>query len=189
MLSSISLKGVASYDADGILLAGLSKINFIYGANGSGKTTVSNFLMGESPERYQSCSATWHGGQPLDILVYNKIFRDRNFGRATIEGVFTLGQSTAEELAVIERKKAELEVLRLEGVSKSATVDKLSADIADAEYLYKERFWSAFYKKYEIQFRPAFVGSAQKESFKARLLGCLPPDEKIFLEDLEKRHL
>ena len=187
MLSAVSLRKIASFDSQGITLDNLSKINFIYGANGSGKTTFSNFLMGEFPERYNDCSVTWHGGQPLDVLVYNKVFREKNFGRSTIEGIFTLGQSTAEELALIDEKKVELEKLRLDGIAKRKAIDEFNAKIFEAEGVYKEKFWSAFFKRYEVRFRAAFVGSAQKESFKAKLLGFSPPAEEISIEDLDRR--
>ena len=68
MLNSITLKNVATFDSDGVALDGLSKINFVYGANGSGKTTVSNFLSGEFSERYSSCAASWVNNQPLELL-------------------------------------------------------------------------------------------------------------------------
>ena len=186
MLNTINVKNVASFDSTGITLNNLSKINFIYGSNGSGKTTISNYLIGESPDKYKNCNLVWDGNQPLDTLVYNKTFREKNFGKSTIEGVFTLGQSTTEELAIIDKKKEELEKLRLDGISKKSSLDTLEAQIIECENLYKEKFWSAYFKKYETKFRIAFTGSAQKESFKARLLKQQAQDN-ISIEDLEKR--
>ncbi|WP_371358454.1 AAA family ATPase, partial [Salmonella sp. E393-2] len=84
MINGITIKDVASYDRAGISFTEMAKVNFIYGANGSGKTTISNFLDGASLDRYKSCSISWDAGGALDVLVYNKGFRERNFGRSTI---------------------------------------------------------------------------------------------------------
>ncbi len=91
MIETISIKKVASYDNGGIQLNNLKKINFIYGANGSGKTTISNFAADQTNGEYSSCSLEWMHGQKLNSLVYNKKFRENNFGKGKIEGVFTLG--------------------------------------------------------------------------------------------------
>ena len=44
MIESISIKKVATYDDTGVQINDLKKVNFIYGANASGKTTISNYL-------------------------------------------------------------------------------------------------------------------------------------------------
>ena len=44
MIEKIEVKKVASYDETGIKITNLKKVNFIYGANGCGKTTISKFL-------------------------------------------------------------------------------------------------------------------------------------------------
>ncbi|EGR4189604.1 hypothetical protein DLR60_05155 [Vibrio tarriae] len=40
MIRSLKLADVATYDTTGVHLSNLKKINFIYGANGCGKTTA-----------------------------------------------------------------------------------------------------------------------------------------------------
>lgn len=44
MISKIMIRNVATYDNVGVAVENLGKVNFIYGANGCGKTTISNFL-------------------------------------------------------------------------------------------------------------------------------------------------
>ena len=44
MIKSITMKNCASYDSVGVNLENCDKINFIYGHNGSGKSTISNYL-------------------------------------------------------------------------------------------------------------------------------------------------
>lgn len=46
MIKKITIRDVASYDDEGIVIDNLQKVNFIYGGNGCGKTTISRFLAG-----------------------------------------------------------------------------------------------------------------------------------------------
>ncbi|MDP3667847.1 MAG: AAA family ATPase [Sediminibacterium sp.] len=44
MLESINIKKIATYDEAGIQITDLKKVNFFYGANGSGKTTITKLI-------------------------------------------------------------------------------------------------------------------------------------------------
>nr|WP_321274459.1 AAA family ATPase [uncultured Vibrio sp.] len=104
MIRSLKLADVATYDTTGVHLSNLKKINFIYGANGCGKTTASSYLSHPNDEKYQHCKLIWDNERPLSTLVYNKEFREKNFGSSDIAGVFTLGQATKEQLDDIKEK-------------------------------------------------------------------------------------
>lgn len=112
MIEQIHIKDVATFKDE--YLSDLKKVNFIYGSNGSGKTTISNVI--RSVDEYKDCELSWNGGIPLSTLVYNKSFKDKNFGTAQIPGVFTLGSATKEEIAAIEDKKKKLENLKEKGI-------------------------------------------------------------------------
>ena len=73
MLESIKITNVATFDSTGIQIEGLKKINFIYGANGCGKTTITKLI--HNPDDYLDCSLHWRGGFPVNALIYNKDFR------------------------------------------------------------------------------------------------------------------
>lgn len=90
MIRSLKLANVATYNASGVHLSDLKKINFIYGANGCGKTTASTYLSQPNDDKYQHCQIIWENERPLGTLVYNKAFREKNFGSSDIAGVFTL---------------------------------------------------------------------------------------------------
>lgn len=170
MIESLVIKNVATYDSTGIQINELKKVNFIYGANGCGKTTVSNFLYNQDEPNFENCSLKWRADNPLKTLVYNKDFRDRNFGKGTIDGVFTLGQATKEQAEEIEIKRKELKELKDKGTVKRETVTKLSDSKIDLESTFKENSWSTIYKKYESTFKEAFKGFMQKESFKNKII-------------------
>lgn len=171
MINAITIKEVASYCANGVSIDNLGKINFIYGANGCGKTTISNYFLDPSLPKYHRCSHSWKQDSSTEVLVYNKEFRDRNFGEGNIKGIFTLGEATKDEVDFIKEKSAELKTQkgilkqRQEAlVNKQKEMDKLEGD-------FKESAWNKVLKKHEESFRAAFVGvMGKKESFKVKLL-------------------
>ncbi|HZJ37156.1 MAG TPA: AAA family ATPase, partial [Gillisia sp.] len=146
------------------------KVNFFYGANGSGKTTISNFIYEPSNGRFPECELKWLSDLELKSLVYNKEFRVRNFGKGTIDGVFTLGQATKEEAELIEEKREELKELKEKGIQQKAVLDKQTEKRDILENDFREEVWSSIYKKYELNFKEAFKGVMQKKPFLIRLL-------------------
>jgi wobble nucleotide-excising tRNase len=170
MIQSINIKNVATYDNQGIQINDLKKINFIYGANGCGKTTISNFIYDNLDPKFNDCLLTWQNNLPLKVLVYNKEFRERNFGKGKLNGVFTIGEATAEQIKTIEQKKDELRAIKAEIIQKKETLAKQNELKDKLENDFKETTWIKVYKKNEIHFREAFTGFLQKESFKNKLL-------------------
>ena len=98
MLQEISIAGEASYGATQSL-TNLKSINFIFGTNGSGKTTISRVIA--EPLSRPSCGLVWSAGRKIECLVYNSDFPSRNFA-AQMPGIFTLGEDEAETLTRIE---------------------------------------------------------------------------------------
>ena len=170
MIKSINIRNIATCNNTGIEITDLKKVNFIYGANASGKTTVSNFLHNPAEFKFESCSLVWQNDLPLETLVYNKDFRERNFGKGTIDGVFTLGQATKEQAEEIENKRIELKNLKEKGIAKKNTLEKQIEAKLNLENEFKESVWFSVYKKYENVFKEAFKGVMQKKSFKNRIL-------------------
>ncbi len=98
MIQEFTIKNIATYNESGVKFTNLRKINFIYGSNGSGKTTVSKFLAFPQNEDYTDSELIWENNTPLNTLVYNRQFKEENFGKGTINGVFTLGHATKMNL-------------------------------------------------------------------------------------------
>lgn len=169
MIQTIQIKNVATFDNQGIQINDLKQVNFIYGTNGCGKTTFSTFIQDNSDPKFKDCSLTWENNLSLNVLVYNKNFRERNFGKGKLNGVFTIGDATAEQIKVIEEKTEKLKSIKAEGIQKRETLDKLKAEKENLENDFKEATWSKVYKNYENDFKEAFAGSLQKESFKNKI--------------------
>lgn len=170
VIESFSLKNVATYDENGVTIKNLNKINFIYGGNGCGKTTISNFLTDTSDTKYTNCNINWKNNSPLQTLVYNKSFRDKNFGSSDIAGVFTLGQASTEEIEKINNKKRDAEKEK-EGVSTlRKTLDSAEKSIIEKELTFTEIAWKT-YRKYQGDFKEAFRGFiGSKVSFKNKII-------------------
>lgn len=102
MEESISIKGVASYHPTEPAFLDISKQNIIiFGLNGSGKSTISNFL--NNSASFEECSLVLEGN--FTPFVYNQTFIDENFVKNSMqEGVFTLSKDNADLEARIFEK-------------------------------------------------------------------------------------
>ncbi|GAA9239162.1 hypothetical protein HpHA217_05520 [Helicobacter pylori] len=81
-ISQIALKNVATFDENGASFENLNSINFIYGANGSGKTTTSSFLKNLAENgieyKFDNSKIEWYNSENLKIEVYNKQLKKSN---------------------------------------------------------------------------------------------------------------
>ena len=157
VIESIILKNCATYSTEGACIADCKKINFIYGPNGSGKTTISNFLANQYDSKFSSCDIKWKGDTPLDILVYNKQFRSQNF-KEEIDGIFTLGKATIKELEDLEELKKQRskidEILLGHRSSLSRKEQEKNALISK----FREKFWNGIFKQNDKDFPSIFQG-------------------------------
>jgi wobble nucleotide-excising tRNase len=117
MIERIEIANRASYGPAAQVMDALSKFNFIYGANGAGKTTVSRLIANQ--DGYPGCNVHWGGGTKLKTLVYNRDFIDNNFNQpGELKGIFTLGQKSIGVLNKIRAAKQEVDTLseKIEGL-------------------------------------------------------------------------
>jgi wobble nucleotide-excising tRNase len=88
MISKISIKNIASYGEAPAVLETDKKINLVYGLNGTGKTTLSNYLQDQGNACFSCCSIS--GLNNEKVLVYNQKFVSDNFYQDTQRGIFSL---------------------------------------------------------------------------------------------------
>jgi wobble nucleotide-excising tRNase len=173
MIEEIAISGnAASYRGDGQALRGLRKVNFIYGPNGSGKTTISKLIADQAA--FPDCTVKWAGGVPMKALVFNSDFAKTNY-KAEMAGIFTLGQETVETRAAIDTLRNQIDQERLQiGQRRSAlngTDDAigLNAQYDEAKASYEERCWQTKLQ-YDETFKGAFGGLRNsKEKFAERM--------------------
>lgn len=113
MIKSINLNKVASYKNIATLQTD-KKINLIYGLNGSGKSTFSNYLHHRTETKYKNCSIDGVE-ENYEILVYNNNFIQDNFFEAdNLKGIFTLSKENKEAKTKIADALKEIKKLEIE---------------------------------------------------------------------------
>lgn len=110
MISKIVLNGVASYKKEAVLDTD-KKVNLLYGLNGTGKSTFSEFLYDQTGARFLQCRI--EGLEENDtVLVYNQKFvQDTFYEPEGIHGIFTLSKGNADAQKVIDTTSAEVKKL------------------------------------------------------------------------------
>lgn len=149
MLQELIIKSTASYGLSEQRLVACKKINFVFGTNGSGKTTISRVIA--DPIAHPTCALTWANGRELECVVYNTDFVTRNFN-SNLPGIFTLGEDADAALTQIRDKKAEQDRVEADILTKQVTLDggdgsggkigellKLRADFEEQCWLIKGR--------------------------------------------------
>lgn len=172
MIESINIKNTATFTSDdGVLIEEMKKVNFIYGANGSGKTTISNFLQNPTDSNFDDCKVSWNNSEELTTLVYNKNFRDNNFGKGKLNGIFTLGEATKDQKQLIEEKTEQLKQIKSDGEKKRNALNAQKEKLESLETDFTGFAWDKIYKKYKVVFKEAFTGSMKsRKLFKNRLI-------------------
>ncbi len=140
MISKIVLKEVASYKKEAILETD-KKVNLIYGLNGTGKSTLSEFLYNRNDPRFEQCKV--EGLQDNDtVLVYNQRFvQDIFYEPQGINGIFTLSKGNAEAQKVIDTASAEVEKLQAKKREIEEKKSKYEREYSDTLAEYKNQVW------------------------------------------------
>ncbi|SOB78126.1 Wobble nucleotide-excising tRNase [Marinobacter sp. LV10R510-11A] len=175
MIESLSISQVATYGNQSEVLNGLSKLNFIFGSNGSGKTTISRVIA--EADGHQHCRILWKDGTKLQAMVYNSDFVDANFNQSgDIKGVFTLGEEQVETLEKITASKSELEALedQRQGLRKTLNGGNESSgkngDLKTLDDSFKHKCWEQK-QRYDANLKGAFEGCRNSaDKFKSRVL-------------------
>lgn len=191
MLYEMKISGGACFGREPLCISGLQPINFIFGPNGSGKTTISRAFAGH--ERLQ-LDPEWTGGQAMDVRVYNKDFVDGVLHESTrIPGVFVLGENSAiaqSRLEEIEGKGGEREQANIQLERDTRSHENAKSRQADARNDLKEIFWEKYkaFHKEAPALLPAFqgfVGNKEKALDKVlEIAARTEGSEPVVLEDL-----
>ncbi len=109
MITKIKIDQVACYKKPAILETD-KRINLIYGLNGTGKSTLSDFLYNSSHLDYKNCSI--EGINNEEILVYNQSFiKDYFYQPDSLKSIFTLSKENKKAEETIRETEKEIESL------------------------------------------------------------------------------
>lgn len=194
MIESIEIKGVATYGNEPQILAGLSTFNYLFGSNGTGKTTISRVISEET--EFPACKVIWRAGTKLQPMVYNHDFVERNFTQSPeLKGVFTLGEKQSDTLAKIAAAKSESDVLttRIEtlthGLQGADGNGGKKGELATLEARFKDKCWEQK-QKHDAKLQGGFEGCRNSsEKFKGKVLQEQATNKAtiLTLSELEKK--
>lgn len=132
MIERLVIKNVASYDSTGVDINTNKKINFFFGYNGSGKSTIARFLHDvtlpatEKALEFSDCSQTGFDPAAQTILVYNEEFRNENFiSKDEQRGIFSLNKTNDEVDKQITILNDEIRIIQKHRAGAKVREDKL----------------------------------------------------------------
>ena len=175
MIESISITNTSSFGNVPEILGGLSQFNFLFGSNGTGKTTISRIIAEEA--LFPACNMAWKAGTKLQTMVYNRDFVEKNFNQSMeLKGVFTLGEKQVDTLNKIAGAKEELDKLtkRIETLAQGLqSEDGKTGKIVErtsVDNVLKDKCW-AQKQKHDAKLHSAFEGFRNNsEKFKGKVL-------------------
>ncbi|WP_221627949.1 AAA family ATPase [Teredinibacter franksiae] len=145
MISKLQMDGVASYKSAATIETD-KKINLVYGLNGTGKSTISNYLYDRGGSEFDKCSVDV--GADEDILVYNQRFiKDHFYEADSLKGIFSLSKENKEVEEKIKAAEAELDGLLITEESEKNAIRKEEQRIGDLKNGSCETTWE-IRKKY-----------------------------------------
>jgi len=190
MIEKIILNNVATY-TNKVELTALKKINFFYGSNGSGKTTISRLIA--NPDNYPSCEVNWTSNNKLNTLVYNEDFVQEYFyTKDILAGIYTIGEGAKEIEEDINRKNEEINKLneKKENLQESIKTKNNEKEIIDNNF--KDACWHKGYIKYQNDFPHIYTGYRNsKENFKKKILeehNKSNTSQVLNLEELKRKY-
>lgn len=189
MIKKITIRDVASYDAEGVVLDDLQKVNIIYGGNGTGKTTIGRILGSQNRwKEYPDCEVE-RDGEELPVLVYNKYFRDKNF-QENIPGVFTIGEDAVDAIKELEnlREKEEEQARALRDISYRKREAQQAIEAAQKSLL--EIIWSRTRKRRE-ELKNCMDAGMTKKDFARKLAEKVKEGfekKEMHAKDLRRRY-
>jgi wobble nucleotide-excising tRNase len=133
MIETILLKNIASYDPEvGIEISDLKKVNFFFGANGSGKSTIAKYLYNLSQNSvnrisdFNDCGITGYDSTNHQILVYDENFIDVNFNQnSALKGVFSLNVTNDIIDKQISDKQSIIQRLQNQKLTKQSLIPRV----------------------------------------------------------------
>ena len=139
MISKLRMDGVASYKSTATIETD-KKVNLVYGLNGTGKSTISNYLYDRDASEFDRCSVDL--GADEEVLVYNQRFiKDHFYEADNLKGIFSLSKENKEVEEKIKAAEIELDVLLAAEESESDAITTENQRIDDLKIGLCETTW------------------------------------------------
>lgn len=189
MIKQIVIKKLATFTNE-VKISDLRPINFFYGGNGSGKTSISKLIA--SSDAYPDCKLEWDGNIRLKTIVFNEDFVNKYFYQSdNFPGIFTIGEGAKEIEEQIRVNKNEVDRLTKDLESLNNTLISKNNEKDNLWNKFKEDCWDKIYHKYQNKFDKIFSGyKNSKEKLAKKILdtNVNPSQQLANIENLKERY-
>ncbi|MPM93378.1 hypothetical protein SDC9_140515 [bioreactor metagenome] len=139
MITKITMNKVNSYKNPAIIETD-KKVNLIYGLNGTGKSTLSDYLYNRTNSCFTNCTVESPSNE--EILVYNQRFiKDYFYEPDNLKGIFTLSKENKEAEEKVRNAEQEITRLDIEKKSKSDTITNFNKELLLKKQNAEEKTW------------------------------------------------
>ena len=146
MINSIKIKNIATYSSETETLLIPSIVNFIYGNNDAGKTTITRII--ENSNDYLESSLSWDNDIEYHKLVYNRDFVKNNFNEETkLRGIYTLGEESEEVYKKIEELTLSKKTMQADIVFQKEQINSYQNELKKLKRETVDLFWENYKKK------------------------------------------
>lgn len=142
MINKIKLNGFASFKHETCLQTD-KPVNFVYGLNGTGKSSLARYLTHPDDPKYAQCSITPAIYPDKDeILVYNQDYINETFvDKDRQKGVFTLSKENKKAYDAIQKAIQKLTDLDAQDKAIEEAQKKSDATFSTTETQAKDNIW------------------------------------------------
>jgi wobble nucleotide-excising tRNase len=165
-------------------------INFFYGNNGTGKSTIARTIRKATerdPSGQVGAGLTWKDGKPyhdFSTVVFNRDFVERELNFDTMHGVFMLSEERIGAQEEIDKEQVTLDDIVSQFEADKAEAEKKKVDQQKASTAFSKACWSASEK-----YRKAFGGNKgdffREAATTERILRTTPAEHSF--DELKKR--
>ncbi|WP_319471315.1 AAA family ATPase [uncultured Pseudodesulfovibrio sp.] len=185
MLNKINLQQVASYGDEPQQIADLNTVNFIFGDNGSGKSTIARLIEDDQLPEFSNSSLEWDAYGSVQTLVYNRNFIDETL-REKVKGIFTFGEKAGVKQDELDAKVAEQKKEKEKVKKLREALEGKSGELAKEDDRFKDKCWT-LKTKYATHFDEAFKGFKTRELFKNKCLANIEGQPAEEFEQLQEQ--
>lgn len=161
MLKYLRLRGAPAFDSkSGADIGPLKQVNFFFGPNGSGKTTISRAFADST--RFAGTALEWNqASRVLGIKVYNRDYVNSTLTPAGhLDGVFLLGETSAEiqeELESLMGTGGLIDTAKKKLTQRESSLEAKNREIEGVRTALKDAAWT---KRNEVpeEIREMFTG-------------------------------
>lgn len=185
MLKNVRLSDISCFTDDAVL-DDLTTVNYIYGPNGSGKTSISQFLA----EVDASNEAISWSAEAQTVKVYNRDYVRRSFTDGEEPGVFLLGEDSQETLEQIKEIELEITKERDKKINLQSNLEDKRTELKRKERALIDRIWKMREKIPQILMENMRGIKRRKESAYNRVLSEIETMQEkvdITFEELAKK--